>query len=101
MVEIAENIFLYTSKRTDPVSFFYELEVSMFSKIIFTIDFSGSENITLPNGEFRATTVVRPFERLAVGEASVQNASARAFLKCKYSWSVEQPENAHEYVRSR
>lgn len=42
--EIAPNVILYTTRHEQPTMFLYQLEVTKLKKIVFEIDFQGSEN---------------------------------------------------------
>lgn len=42
--EIAPNVVLYTTRQDEPTSFLYQVEVTKMKKVVFEIDFEGSEN---------------------------------------------------------
>ena len=51
--EIAPNVILYTTRHEQPTMFVYQLEVTKMKKIVFEIDFQGSENfqcVVAPRG---------------------------------------------------
>jgi len=93
MKEIAKNIFLYTHREDNPTSFTYEIEVTKFRKIAFTIDFDGTENLQL-EGEagLSKTTTIQPYQRALVGRMTVVDPSAAWSLKCKYTWRESTPD---------
>lgn len=63
--EIDPGVVLYTTRRDNPVSFEYALEVTKFKKVIFTIDFTGSDNFeyvlkaSAPRCPLRASATAR------------------------------------------
>ena len=43
-LEGIDDVILYTTQQANPVAFLYELECARFSRVDFTLDFSGSSN---------------------------------------------------------
>ena len=84
-------MFLYTIRKTKPVSETYVCEVAKFENIEFTLNFEGSENVQLKDGETKnktqATVQISAFERVEVATALVRDPYQPTTLKVSYSIS--------------
>jgi len=54
--DIAPQVTLYTTRYDEPTMFVYELECAKLKKIVFEIDFEGSENFQCVLGNLTTPT---------------------------------------------
>ena len=117
-LEGIDDVILYTTQQANPVAFLYELECARFSRVDFTLDFSGSSNfyVELADGtpaagaggagargggggekgkaelqgdEARLKVLAEPFRRTRLGRLVLKEPSRPAELKNTYHWSLE------------
>ncbi|GBG28540.1 Ras-related protein Rab-13, partial [Hondaea fermentalgiana] len=94
--EVASGIVLETTdmwtKGRSMTAIEYTLRSSLHKRVVFTMDFSGSENLDLATGGLKLRTVVEPTSTATVGYLQVINPMLQWKLKCKYQWSEELPD---------
>ena len=103
-IELTDDIFLYTSTTSEPLTCRYEIESAKPGTLKFTMSFDGSENIfALRNGEVLLTsnfgTVGQPFQRSVVGILQQIEVSVGSRLKLGYEWEII-PLNAVDIARN-
>ena len=98
-----DDVILYTTQQANPVAFLYELECARFSRVNFTLDFSGSRNFYVepatggPRGGAEGSEgedlvlqcIAEPFRRTRVGRLVLADPSRPAELKNTYNWGLE------------
>jgi hypothetical protein len=93
--EIAPGLFLETRELWNKGRFVtaiaYELSVAIDKRVVFAIDFEGSENLELASGGLRLKTIVEPHHSRTVGYLEVVNPLQPWALKCRYEWDEELP----------
>ena len=99
---LAENIFLYTTKSLEPLSFLYEIESATANAVKVTILFEGSVNIcAIQNGNILSalslSTIAQPFQRRTVGLLRSINRSERTHLRFSYEWNFVETEESDEH----
>ena len=103
-IELTDDIFLYTSTTSEPLTCSYEIESAKSGILKFAMSFDGSENIrALQNGEVLLTsnfgTVGQPFQRSVVGILQQVEVSVSSRLKLGYEWEII-PLNAVDIARN-
>jgi hypothetical protein len=93
--EIAPGLLLETRELWNKGRFVtaiaYELSVAIDKRVVFAIDFEGSENLELASGGLRLKTIVEPHHSRTVGYLEVVNPLQPWTLKCRYEWDEELP----------
>ena len=92
-INLAENIFLYTTKSLEPLSFLYEVESATVNAVKITILFEGSVNIcAVQDGNILSasslSTIARPFQRCIVGSLRSIDRTERTHLRFSYEWNI-------------
>ena len=89
--EIAHNIFLYRHETEHEI--YYELDNGKYKVINLTMDFNGSENLTLTTNGNTIRTVIPPYKRVVVAVLKVQNVRRTSQLRVKYTWEEQDPQS--------
>ena len=87
-----EDVFLYTTQEDSPIGLLYEIECARLNRVIFTLDFSGSENFELDSGGLTLQTTAEPFKRRRMGKLLLNDPTKPAKLSNKYTWTLEEPD---------
>lgn len=91
--EVASGIVLETTdmwtKGRSMTAIEYTLRSAVRKRVVFTMDFTGSENLDLATGGLKLRTVVEPESTAQVGYLQVINPMLQWKLKCKFQWSEE------------
>ena len=103
-IELTDDIFLYTSTTSEPLTYSYEIESAKPGNLMFTMSFDGSENIcAVQNEKVLLTsnfgTVGQPFQRSVVGILKQVELSVGSRLKLGYEWEIV-PLNAVDIARN-
>lgn len=111
---LSDVLFLYSARTEDPLAITYELECTTIANVVFTLDFSGSENfrvvkieqgreINLPIEELKVTTNVTPFSRATLCRVEMVDDEKRASLRLGCSWTMQDPDDSelHKYTQQR
>ena len=89
--ELGPGIFLHTKRTTDPDTFVYSISYKNYgSRLKFTINFSGSQNLYFDSGSLTKTMRVEAYETVLLGTLRPIVPSNSWSLKTKYTWSEEQ-----------
>ena len=75
---LAQDVFLYTTQEHDPVGLLYELECARLNRVVFQLDFAGSENFELAGGDDGMVLKVtaEPFKRVRMGKLLLKDPSS-------------------------
>ena len=96
---VADDVYLYTTKTKDPVSFLFELGADK-KAIKVTLNFAGSENFKaldakdVPANDLRLTGTVAPHERQILGSMVQINRKNAGKLCMDYSWEFVEPDRS-------
>ena len=90
---IIEDVYLYTTRTKDPLSFVYEIGSSSTKTLKVTLDFTGSVNFTALNDaneaqELRLSAVVVPFSRKIIGSMRQGDPRLASRLSVDYIWEL-------------
>jgi len=88
-----EDVYLYTTQESNPVSLLYELECARLNRVRFTLNFEGSENFELETGGLVLQVVAEPFKRTRMGRLLVKDKTKPAKLCNKYTWTLDEPDS--------
>jgi len=94
--ELAQDIFIYTTRRHSPTQFAYTVFCGKFKRLRFTISFHGSENMALDDGTLSRTIYVEPYQRIELGTLVVRNPHMPWTCKTKYTWEEKPPRISDE-----
>ena len=103
--EISKNIFLhknqyYKDAEEKELAYNYNVEVNTFQIVEFTVDFTGSECITLEgSNSLTATTIIQPFTTKTVATLRL---SSNWKIKSKFRFDMKNPpiEQQKQYIKS-
>ena len=104
-INLAENIFLYTTKSLEPLSFLYEIESATINTVKITIHFGDSTNIcALQDGNILSasslSSIAQPFQRCIVGSLRSISRTESTRLRFSYEWSIIEP-NEDDEIRNK
>eukprot|EP01041_Mallomonas_annulata_P005447 gene5447-10941_t len=89
-MEIAKGIYLFTTRRTEPIEFSYEVENTSFKNLSFSLVFDGSVNFEVDGVVgMQMSCHASPYRRTTVGSLKLLDPSKRGIIKCNYSWHYE------------
>ena len=96
---IADDVYLYTTKTKDPVSFMFEVGADK-KAIKVTLNFAGSENFKavdakdVPVNDLKLSTTVVPHDRQILGSMVQINRKHAGKLCMDYSWEFLEPDRS-------
>lgn len=90
---IVEDVYLYTTRTKEPLSFAYEIGSSSTKTVRVTLDFSGSVNFTASDAanveqNLRLSMVVVPFSRKIIGSMRQGDPRQASRLAVDYIWEL-------------
>ena len=91
---ICDDVFLYTTRIKEPLSFSYEVGSTCTKTLRITLNFAGSENFTTlderdtPLPESKLTALVAPFSRLMIGSMKQSDPRLASRLAVDYTWEL-------------
>ena len=91
---ICDDVFLYTTRITDPLSFSYEVGSTCPKTLRITLNFNGSENFTpfderdSPLPELKICAVIAPFSRMIIGSMKQADPRLASRLAVDYVWEL-------------
>lgn len=91
---IIEDVFLYTTRCKEPLSFTYEVGSQCSKTLRVTLDFSGSNNFSAFNennvllNDLRISAVIVPFHRKLIGSMQQGDPRIASRLAVDYIWEL-------------
>lgn len=98
--ELAQDIFVYTTRYHDPTSFHFAVFCGKYRRLRFTASFAGSSNLALDDGTQRRTVVVEPYQKVDIGTLRVVDASRGWTYKAKFVWEEDDIVALHNRARA-
>ena len=96
---IVEDVYLYTTRTKEPLSFLYEIGSSSSKSVRVTLDFSGSANFTAydeadVDQNLRLSMVVVPYSRKIIGSMRQGDPRQVSRLAVDYIWELVEVDQA-------
>jgi hypothetical protein len=91
---IIEDVYLYTTRCKEPLSFTYEVGSQCSKTLRVTLDFTGSNNFTAfdennaPLNDLRISAVIVPFHRKSIGSMQQGDPRVASRLAVDYIWEL-------------
>lgn len=91
---ICDDVFLYTTRIMEPLSFSYEVGSTCGKTLRVTLNFAGSENFTTfderdsPLAESKLCAIIAPFSRIMIGSMKQSDPHSASRLAVDYVWEL-------------
>ena len=97
--EIAHNVLLLRRETTD--SIVYEVDNAKYKRILFRMDFRGSDNLALTTGGLEREVAIPPYTKVQIACLKVRNTTKISQLKVKYTWEEQDPHDTPAHLPKR